>query len=380
MIDISEMSVLIADDMENMYTSIRSIMRLLKYGRKFMYVNNGEDALAALKGGVFDLAMLDNNMPGITGLELLGIIRNDKDLQDLPVIMITGHAEQEFITNAAESDIDAYLLKPITVNLLKDKIPQVIASANSPAPMNVHLKKAKVLGAAGDFDGAVQEAVLAAQANPKSTRPLRDIGYYYLQKDDLLEAERYLLQAAERNSFDVIAFTHLGDLYLRTEEVDKALKYFSKAMALSPRHAQRGLSLGKLLIRKGMLDKAKPVFTKVFELAKDPFALREEVAAYCIAQGAGGYAAKLLKTVLDQSPNRPELLMQLSGLCEDPVEAAQFLREAAVLDPDNPDIKLGLARSYLAQGLLLRAETPLKELLKRDPDNKEARDLLRQCI
>ncbi|MEI6127449.1 MAG: response regulator, partial [Pseudomonadota bacterium] len=135
MIDIREMSVLIADDMENMYNAIRSIMRILGFGRKFTYVNNGEAALKTLQEGMFDLAMLDNNMPGIPGLELLVIIRNDNKLRDLPVIMITGHADKEFITNAAESDIDAYILKPITVNLLKEKLPPVIEKANNPSPM-----------------------------------------------------------------------------------------------------------------------------------------------------------------------------------------------------------------------------------------------------
>ncbi len=45
MIDLREMTVLIADDMENMYNSIRSIMRLLKFGRRFLYAKDGEEAL-----------------------------------------------------------------------------------------------------------------------------------------------------------------------------------------------------------------------------------------------------------------------------------------------------------------------------------------------
>ncbi len=380
MIDIREMSVLIADDMENMYNSIRSIMRLLKFGRKFTYVNNGQDALAKLKEGSYDLAMLDNNMPGITGLELLGIIRSDRALRDMPVIMITGHAEKEFITNAAETDIDAYILKPITVNLLKQKIPEVIEKANSPSPMAVHLKKADAAAEKGDLDEAVAEARRAMQENPNSTRPLRTLAGFLIQKGELQEAEKSLLKAVAMNPIDVIALNHLGDLYLKRDDIDNALKYFSKAVKISPRHYERGLALGKILIRKKMVDKALPIFNKVFELARDPLHVKEDIAAFCIEEGATDYAARLLRGIVEQSRERGDLLYKLALLCKEEEEKLYYFHEADRLQPGSVDIKLQLAKIYLSQGMILRAEKPLKEILHKEPEHKEARQLLRQCI
>jgi two-component system chemotaxis response regulator CheY len=55
-----------------------------------------------LKQEKVDLAILDNNMPGISGGELLEIIRDDKDLWSMPVIMITADANMEYVTKAAE--------------------------------------------------------------------------------------------------------------------------------------------------------------------------------------------------------------------------------------------------------------------------------------
>ncbi|MFC1592068.1 tetratricopeptide repeat protein [Thermodesulfobacteriota bacterium] len=383
MIDIKEMSVLIADDMENMYNSIRSIMRLLHFGRKFTYVPNGEEALKALKEGFYDLAMLDNNMPIITGLELLEIIRSDRQLRHMPVIMITGHAYKEFITNAAESDVDAYVLKPITVNLLKEKVPMVIEKANNPPPMMLHLKKALAFEEDGNLAGAVEETLLAMQANPKSTRPLRDAGYYFLKSGDLEEAERYLLRAAEMNPLDVIAFNHLGDLYLLRDDVDQALKYFNKAVEISPRHYERGLNLGRLLVKKNMPDKAEKVFTKVFELAKNRLAAQEEVADYCIENGALEYGMKLLRGLVEQNRERGDLIVKLGTLLAQAgkgEEALRYLEEAVFLQPNNVEVKVQIAKIYLSQGMLIRAEKPLKAVLDLDPDHKEARELMRQCI
>jgi len=383
MIDIHEMSVLIADDMENMHSAIRSIMRILGFGKKFQYVNNGTDALKALKEGVFDLAMLDNNMPGITGLELLGIIRNDKALRDMPVIMITGHADKEFITNAAESDIDAYILKPITVNLLKEKIPPIIEKANNPSPMVTHLKAAAKYEEEGNLDAAIQEGQCAAAANPQSTRPMRELGYYHLKKGDLDQAESCLLQAAELNKIDVIAFSQLGDLYLQKNDMDNALKYFIKAMKISPRNYERALNLGKLLIKKKMVSKAIPVFNKVFELSKDPFPLREEIASFCITEGAHDYAGKLLTGLIDQDRKRADLLFKLGLVSEQsgkPDDALKYFIEAEQLDDKDITIKIHIAKNYIARGKVLFAEKPIRAVLKIDPENQEARELLRQCI
>jgi tetratricopeptide (TPR) repeat protein len=312
------------------------------------------------------------------------MIRNDHDLCDLPVIIITGHAEQEFITHAAESDIDAYILKPITVNLIKEKIPPVIEKVNNPPPMMAHLKKAYAREREGDIDGALEEALMAMQANPNSTRPLRDIGSLFFKKGDLDEAEQYLLKAAKMNPLDVIAFTHLGDLYLKRNDIDSALKYFTKAMKLSPRHYERGINLGKLLIQKNMVDKAEPVFNKVFELAKDSrLSIKEEIADFSIQHGALDYAARLLRNIVEENSERGDLMFKLGKVHAaqgNQKEALKYYTQAEQHDDTNVDIKLGIAKIYIDQGMLIRAEKPLRAIQKLDPDNREAKELLRQCI
>ena len=110
----SRTRVLIVDDVENMFHSVRSILKLLGFGKQYLYAENGEAALKTLRERMVDLALVDNNMPVMTGEELLEIMRQDDDLKNIPVFMITGNAKKEFVANAAESEIDAYILKPIT--------------------------------------------------------------------------------------------------------------------------------------------------------------------------------------------------------------------------------------------------------------------------
>jgi len=377
------MNVLIVEDMENMFNSIRGILRLLKFGRKFMYARSGAEALQTMRTNSIDLVLLDNKMPGMSGLEVLEAIRQDRYMRETPVIMITALAEKEFITKAAESEIDAYILKPITVGLLKEKIPQVIEKANNPSPMFEHLKNAALRDEQGDLAGAIGEALLAMEANPRSSRPLREIGYYHFKCGDFGQAEDYLLRAARKNPIDVVAMTHLGELYLKQDKIDSALKFFTKAMDISPRHYERALSFGKTLILKQMAARAAPVFHRVFELAREPLAIKEDVAKFCLAAGAKEYAAKLLGQIVEQDTARHDLLFQLGLLFEEggDIEGALiYFARAERLDAANMEIKLHLAKGYLAQGMVIRAERPLKAILKIKPDHREARTLLRTCV
>lgn len=383
MIDIIEMTVLIADDMPNMITTIRGMMKYLNYGGKFLPAANGEEAWNILKKEPVDLAILDYNMPVINGGELLNRIRESEDLRDLPVLMVTAQANMEFVAEAAESEIDAYILKPATVKVLGDKILSVVEKANHPSPMVFHLKEARRYDKAGDMDGAIEEAQLAAEANPTSSRPLRELGYYYMRKDDLQSAEKCLRKAVEMNSMDVVAFHHLGTLHVKRNDMETASGYFEKAMSISPRHVPRAVYFGTTLLERNMVEDAVQVFEKALNLSGNNTELQEEIAGYCIEKGAKTYGAKLLESILRKKPDREDLTPVLGITFQELGEyskALTYLNRAEKHDGRNADVKLHLAEVYLALGKSIRAEKPLKDILEVDPENEKALNLLKQCI
>jgi len=212
MIDLLNMHVLIVDDMPIMCKSIRGMMRVLGFGKTFQFAFNGFDGWNLLKEAPADLAIVDWNMPQMSGIELLGCIREDRELRDMPVVMITAEANREIVAEAAESDIDAYILKPLTVKSLGDKILRVIEKANNPPPMVFHLKNARKLEENGEMDAAIEAVSMAMEAEPESSRPIRELGYLHFKKADFENAEKWLLKAANMNNLDVFAFHYLGEL------------------------------------------------------------------------------------------------------------------------------------------------------------------------
>ena len=87
------------------------ILFLHNKGYDVVTVTNGRDALDSLQQQNFDLIILDENMPGISGLEALQQI---KILQpSVPVIMITKSEEENIMNQAIGSKIADYLIKPV---------------------------------------------------------------------------------------------------------------------------------------------------------------------------------------------------------------------------------------------------------------------------
>ena len=87
---------------------------LREKGYEVSTATNGTDALDMIKNEVFDIIMLDENMPGLSGLQTLSLIQNISP--SIPVVMITKSEEEAIMDDAIGSKIADYLIKPVNPN------------------------------------------------------------------------------------------------------------------------------------------------------------------------------------------------------------------------------------------------------------------------
>ncbi len=87
------------------------IIFLEQKGYEVDVANNGDEALDMILSTPYDIVFLDENMPGLTGLETLNRIKGKKP--GLPVIMITKSEEESIMNEAIGSNISDYLIKPV---------------------------------------------------------------------------------------------------------------------------------------------------------------------------------------------------------------------------------------------------------------------------
>ncbi len=87
------------------------ILFLEEKGHTVSTANNGDDALDLIKENHYDIIFLDENMPGISGLDVLVEIKKIRPYT--PVVMVTKNDEEDIMDEAIGSKIDDYLIKPV---------------------------------------------------------------------------------------------------------------------------------------------------------------------------------------------------------------------------------------------------------------------------
>ncbi|TVQ83541.1 MAG: PglZ domain-containing protein [Bacteroidetes bacterium] len=90
------------------------IIFLEQKGYEVSVAKSGDEALDMIFNNNFDIVFLDENMPGLTGLETLTQIKNNQPR--LPVVMITKSEEETIMNEAIGSNISDYLIKPVNPN------------------------------------------------------------------------------------------------------------------------------------------------------------------------------------------------------------------------------------------------------------------------
>ena len=127
--------ILWADDEIDILRS--HILFLQEKGYEVVAVNSGHDAIDAIKSEAFDIVFLDENMPGITGIETLSRLKEID--ANIPVVMITKSEDEGIMSDAIGRKIADYLIKPVNPsqillslkkNLQKDDIVSEVTEEN----------------------------------------------------------------------------------------------------------------------------------------------------------------------------------------------------------------------------------------------------------
>jgi two-component system, chemotaxis family, chemotaxis protein CheY len=109
--------VLVVDDSKSIRNEVSDALVPAGYG--VVEAANATEAFACLKEhSNITLVVLDVNMPGMNGLDVLEHIQRDYAERHLPIVMLTTEAERSLIERAKKAGAKGWLLKPVKPNLL----------------------------------------------------------------------------------------------------------------------------------------------------------------------------------------------------------------------------------------------------------------------
>ncbi|MBN1972919.1 MAG: sigma-54-dependent Fis family transcriptional regulator [Sedimentisphaerales bacterium] len=162
---IKNANILVIDDEESMRDSC--LQTLSRKGYNVETAGNGIKGLEMLKEKSYDLVILDLKMPGLNGLEVLKIIKQDNP--DIVVVVITGHATVESAVEAMKQGAYDFIPKPFTPESLR-MIVQRALSTRELALENLLLRTELKLGLG-------QEVIIGSEDSMKSVEQLvRKVG------------------------------------------------------------------------------------------------------------------------------------------------------------------------------------------------------------
>ena len=123
----SAISVLVVDDQMTIRSLVRSGLQQLGF-KDIREANDGEAALRSMLSFQSNLIISDYNMPKLDGLGLLRALRAHPPTSKTAFIMLTGRADRELVQRAVQFGVNNYLVKPFTVQVLKEKIEGVFGA------------------------------------------------------------------------------------------------------------------------------------------------------------------------------------------------------------------------------------------------------------
>jgi two-component system, OmpR family, alkaline phosphatase synthesis response regulator PhoP len=134
-------NILVVEDEEDILELVK--YNLAKEGYRVSAAASGEAGLKTARNSLPDLIVLDLMLPGIDGLEVCKILKNDSKTQHIPVIMLTAKGEESDIITGLEIGADDYLPKPFSPKVLIARVRTVLrrkakADVKDTATVRVH--------------------------------------------------------------------------------------------------------------------------------------------------------------------------------------------------------------------------------------------------
>jgi DNA-binding response OmpR family regulator len=161
--------VLVADDDPEICTLIKTILRSASF--EVEVCADAESALVHLqRDKAFDILISDFMLPGISGIELITMVRANPQTARLPILMISGHSNYAMDARAKSAGADHFLNKPFTLTQLRSTV-SALAAKYRPLTAAEEAKIAAAAAAKAGTGPAPAGPAIKTAVNPSNSMP-----------------------------------------------------------------------------------------------------------------------------------------------------------------------------------------------------------------
>ncbi len=193
------------------------------------------------------IIVCDYDMNGESGLNLLQKHRQERpDAKKSIFVLVTGNSSQSAVAQAAEEDVDTFVLKPYTLHTFKQQLFRAIMGKINPSDYAVTIEAGKEQMLNGEFDAAIATFEAAAKLHPKPALAHFYQGQTRLMKQMMAEAKQSFSEGLDVNKMHYKCLTGLFDLLMGRGEAAEAyavVKRISKYFPANPKRLSQVLRL-----------------------------------------------------------------------------------------------------------------------------------------
>lgn len=182
--DLSKRRILIIDD-EPAHTGILSELLADRYD--VLTANDGEAGLRLAQSHLPDLVLLDVRLPRQSGLAVCSSLRGNEETRDIPIIVMTGHDNQEARTTAYRMGADDYLSKPFALDEVLARIESKIRRLDEQQAPRQQVTLGNLI-----VDRAKMEASVDGVSLMLSALEFRLLEYFVEHSEQILSRDRIL--------------------------------------------------------------------------------------------------------------------------------------------------------------------------------------------
>lgn len=403
---------LVVDDFQGMRTILRDILRNCGANAKNIATAvNGSDAVGQLASTHFDVILCDFNLgKGKNGQQVLEEAKVRQLIGPASAwVMVTAEKTSDAVSGAAEYQPDAYLLKPITEMMLRQRLARIWARKEAFAAIDRAIRSGDLPGAiarcderlridkanasellrtkcdllvkSGDFALARQayESILAKRDLPWAKVGLARI---QLQSGEHAAARQTLEETLAVNATYLEAHDLLASVLQAMGEIEAASAAIERAVRISPNSVQRQKNYGDVAMRLGNSENAERAFRRSVSLGEHSILKSADsyigLAKACVANSKPLDALRVLgdidKTFDDEKVRTRSLAVegivhQQTGNAIKAKEIADRLLEKTAGGDVDPALALDTARLLFATGAREAASALLQSEVRNNPEN-----------
>lgn len=344
--------VLIVDQNSSARVGLKKLLVSLGTPLHHIFLANSyEEAEESLKKNRPSLVFCDYKIGGRFGLDLLQKQREEfpQQMNQSLFILVTSNTSQSAVAQAAEDDVDAFILKPYTVESFTVSLTRAIQIKVHPSEYLRLINKGKLLLEKNQIDDAKAIFELAITKDAKPSLACFYEGFAYFKKSLLEGSESSYHKGLSFNKIHYKCLVGLFDLLLSLKRYDGAYEIVRKIVRFFPANPKRLSTVLRLAIQTKHYADVEVFYNEFLKLDERTDDLVRCVCAALIVCGKHFFELSDKKTGLD------------------------LLRKASVSAAGNPPLLRKVVETLISQDEVLEAKEVLKRFeLPTDEDSNYA--------